>query len=111
MSFATNALGGINIMTLQRNLPMRGGVVLALIALGMSAIEAPAQAPAPTEAAQAMVGAWEISNAARDKTCTVIFALDAGERGFMLELVPDCAADYSSIKDVVDWGLRPKALQ
>src|SRR3981081_1550585 len=103
MSFATNALGGINIMTLQRNPPMRGGVVLALIALGMSAIEAPAQAPA--EAAQAMVGAWEISNAARDKTCPVIFALDAGERGFKLELDPGCAAAFPSLKDVAAWGM------
>ena len=78
---------------------MRGGVVFAVIALGMSSIDAPAQAPAPTEAVQAMVGAWEISNAARDKTCPVVFSLDAAKRGFKLELDPGCGAAFPSLKD------------
>ena len=53
--------------------------------------DACAQAPAPSDAAKAMVGAWEISNAARDKTCPLAFKLDAGAGGFKLELDPAAA--------------------
>jgi hypothetical protein len=94
-------------MTLQHSLSMRGGVVFAVIALGLSSIDAPAQAPTPTEAVQAMVGAWEISNAARDKTCPVVFSLDAAERGFKLELDPGCGAAFPSLKDAAAWGMGP----
>ena len=39
-----------------------------LLMLGLVAGGANAQDPAPSDAAKAMVGAWEISNAARDRT-------------------------------------------
>ena len=39
---------------------------LAVIALALSAVGARAQTAAPSDAAKEMVGAWEISNAARD---------------------------------------------
>ena len=42
-----------------------------VLVLGLVAGGASAQEPAPSDAAKAMVGAWEISNAARDKTCPV----------------------------------------
>src|SRR5437660_825848 len=73
---------------------------LVVVALGISITGASAQAPAPSEAAQAMVGAWEISNAARDKTCPVVFTLDAGEGGFKVELDPVCRTAFASMKDV-----------
>lgn len=69
--------------------------------------DASAQAPAPSDAAQAMVGAWEISNAARDKTCPVIFTLDAGEGRFKLELDPGCRTAFPSLKDVGAWAIGP----
>jgi hypothetical protein len=50
-----------------------------------------------------MVGAWEISNAARDKTCPITFKLDAAPRGFGLE--QDCGAVFPSLKDVVAWAM------
>jgi hypothetical protein len=83
----------------------------ALLGLGLCAGAAEAQAPAPappSEAAKAMAGAWEISNAARDKTCPVTFSLDAGAGGFKLELDPGCGTVFPSLKDVVVWAMGPK---
>jgi Protease inhibitor Inh len=86
---------------------MSARVRLALIALGLSAGVADAQAPAPSEAAKGMVGAWEISNAARDKTCPVTFKLDAAGAGFKLELEPACGTAFPSLRDVVVWAMGP----
>jgi hypothetical protein len=80
---------------------------LVVIALGISMTGASAQAQAPSDAARGMVGAWEISNAARDKTCPVIFTLDAGEGGFKLELDPGCRTAFPSLKDVGAWAIGP----
>jgi hypothetical protein len=81
--------------------------VLMVLALGKGNAAAQAPAAAPSEAAQAMVGAWEISNAARDKTCAVTFAVDPGEAGFKLELDPACRTAFPSLKDVSVWKIGP----
>ena len=73
---------------------------LVVIALALSAAGAGAQAPAPSDAAKDMVGAWEISNAARDKTCPVTFKLDPGAGGFKLGLDEACGTAFPSLKDV-----------
>jgi hypothetical protein len=78
-------------------------VFFALIALGACVL--PASAEAPSEAAQAMVGAWEISNAARDKTCSVTFSLDTVEGGFKLDLDPACGGVFPSLKDLALWKI------
>ena len=80
----------------------------ALVTFALYSPRALAQAPAPSEAAQAMVGAWEISNAARDKTCPVIFSLDVGERGFKLEPDPGCGTAFPSLKDIAAWAVGAK---
>ncbi len=79
----------------------------AILPLALCIGEALAQASAgaPSETAQAMVGAWEISNAARDKTCAVTFSVDAGEGGFKLDLDPTCRTVFPSLKDVVAWTI------
>jgi hypothetical protein len=69
--------------------------------------DASAQAPAASDAARAMAGAWEISNAARDKTCPLTFTVDAGEGGFKLELDPGCRTAFPSVKDVTAWTIGP----
>jgi hypothetical protein len=86
---------------------MSARVRFALIALGLSAVVADAQAPAPSEAAKDMVGAWEISNAARDKTCPVSFKLDAAAGGFKLELDAACGTAFPSLRNVVVWAMGP----
>src|SRR5215510_295426 len=80
-------------------------VLIALVPLSLSA--AHAQAPAPSDAAKGMVGAWEISNAARDKTCPLTFKFDAGTGGYKLELDSACGATFPSLKDLQVWSMGP----
>src|SRR5262249_34242206 len=89
-------------------MPDRASLALfALGLIGLSAIVAKAQAPVPSEAAKGMVGAWEISNAARDKTCPVAVKLDPAPGGFKLELDQACGAAFPSLKDVAVWAIGP----
>ena len=81
--------------------------VIALMAFGLCGSAAHAQAPEPSEAAKDMVGAWEISNAARDKTCPLNFLLDAITGGFKLELDEACGTAFPSLKDVTVWAMGP----
>jgi hypothetical protein len=92
--------------------PMSGRIVpiawalIAFFAGGTQGqAQAQAQAPAPSDAAKEMVGGWEISNAARDKTCPLTFKLDAG--GFKLELDAGCAAAFPALKDLAVWAMGP----
>jgi hypothetical protein len=78
-------------------------IVLVLSAL----IAGSAAAQAPSDAAKAMVGAWEISNAARDKTCPLTFSLDPSGGGFKLELDGACGAAFPSLKAIVSWVMGP----
>src|SRR5262245_52264508 len=88
--------------------PMPARACVAVIALALSAAGAGAQAPAPSDAVKDMVGAWEISNAARDKTCPVTFKLDAAAGGFKLELDEACGTAFPSLKDVGIWTMGHK---
>ena len=85
---------------------MSGRIVpIACVLIALSAGGAKAQAP--SDAAKAMVGAWEISNAARDKTCPLAFKLDVAAGGFKLELDPGCGAAFPSLKDLAVWAMGP----
>ncbi len=67
-----------------------------------------AQTPATlSEPAKAMIGAWEISNAARDKRCAVSFKSEAVAGGFKLEFDAPCT-DFPVLRDVGVWGIGPK---
>ena len=79
----------------------------AVIALALSGATASAQAPAPSDAAKEMAGAWEISNAARDKTCPVTFNLEPAAGGFKLDLEDVCGTAFPALKDVVVWTMGP----
>src|SRR5499425_3684485 len=78
---------------------------LALIVLALSAVSVAAQAP--SDAAKEMVGAWEISNAARDKTCPVAFKLEPAAGGFKVNLDEGCGTAFPSLKDIVVWTIGP----
>jgi len=80
-------------------------LLATFVLLGLGA--ASAQAPAPSDAAKEMVGAWEISNAARDKTCPLAFKLDAGAGGYKLELDSGCGTAFPSLKDIQVWSMGP----
>jgi hypothetical protein len=82
----------------------RRALIAPLLVLGLCS---PTAAQAPSDAAKAMVGAWEISNAARDKTCPVTFSLDPGALGFKLTFDADCTKIFPSLRDVVVWVIGP----
>jgi hypothetical protein len=55
--------------------------------------------------AKAIVGAWEISNADRDKICPVIFGADPAPGGFKLSADRNCASVFPALKDMVAWAM------
>jgi hypothetical protein len=77
-------------------------LITFIVLLGPAIAQTPG---APNETAQAMVGAWEISNAARDKTCAVSFSVETGEGGFKLDLDPACRTVFPSLRDVAVWTI------
>jgi hypothetical protein len=85
---------------------MMRSLLLLLLAIALCATSASAQ-QAPSDAAKAMVGAWEISNAARDKTCLVTFSVDPVAGGFKIDLDTACGTAFPSIKGVVAWAIGP----
>jgi hypothetical protein len=90
--------------------PLRPRFCLGLLAMLVLAAVMPARtqpAPPVSDAAQELVGAWEISNADRDKRCAVTFSVDAAPGGFKIELDPVCATAFPPLKDVVVWKLGP----
>lgn len=79
---------------------------LLLILPAASARPAPAPAPAaPTEAAKAMVGKWEFSNADRDKICNLVFRNDPSAIGMKLEFDQACIGFFPFLKEIVGWRL------
>src|SRR5947209_15856523 len=52
-----------------------------------------------------MVGAWELSNADRDKICMINFKLDAAGPGRALEFQKGCAEAFPETKDIVAWAI------
>ena len=63
------------------------------------------EAPPAAPSAKTMTGAWEFSNARRDKTCGMTFQNDAAPGGQKLELGPNCATIFPSIKSAAGWSL------
>jgi hypothetical protein len=80
---------------------------VCLLVVALTASVGPARAQTASEAAQAMVGAWEISNADRDKRCALAFTADPAPGGLKLELDPACATIFPPFKDVVAWSIVP----
>jgi hypothetical protein len=77
------------------------------IAATLSAVAgtALAQAPAPSDAAKAMAGAWEMSNADRDKTCNMNFKLTAAGTNYALDMEKTCGEAFPSMRAIVGWTL------
>ena len=63
---------------------------------------------AVSEAAQAMVGGWEISNADRDRRCPLTFSAEPVRGGFKIDLDAGCPGAFPLLADVVAWGFGPK---
>lgn len=61
-----------------------------------------------SEAAQTMVGGWEISNVDRDRRCALTFSLDPAPGGYQIELDSGCEAAFPLLGGVVAWTFNPK---
>jgi Protease inhibitor Inh len=57
------------------------------------------------DAATAMIGAWEFSNADHDKICRFTFRADAVAAGYKLNVDRNCANLFPSTKDLAGWTL------
>jgi hypothetical protein len=87
---------------------MRYAVALLVALMGsqVQAQQAPAGlSPATSEAFKAVIGKWEISNADRDRTCTVTFRADPAGNAFKLEMDKACPGQMPEVKDVVAWNI------
>ena len=79
----------------------------SLILVVMLLLAAGDRACAQSDAVKAMAGSggWEISNADRDKACTVTFKTDAARTGYKLELDAACGTTFPFAKDIEGWTL------
>ena len=87
-------------MTLEFRTP-RPAILGVVMALGLLAGLATAQAQ--TDAAKAMVGTWELSNADRDRTCTVNFKLGPSSASYPIELDKKCQDVFPAIRGIAAW--------
>ena len=69
-----------------------------------------AQGTQPSDEANAMAGSWEISNADRDKVCTVTFAAEPVAGGLKLEFDQACGEAFEVTKDVDAWKIDKDGL-
>ncbi len=77
------------------------GAVLCLLSL-MTSVPSAATAQAG-DAGTPMVGSWELSNAERDKTCTLNFKLDNAGSGHALEVDKACTEVFPETRDINAW--------
>ena len=83
---------------------MRATLLMVSVLAALYAGPALAQsAPTSSEAARAVIGAWEISNADRDRTCAVVFKAEPVPGGLKIEFDRACAAVFPVTRDVVAW--------
>jgi Protease inhibitor Inh len=85
-------------------------VVLLLIgAADRAGAQAPAPeavpAPAPSDAVKAMIGAWEFTNAPRDKLCTVRFRTEPVAHGMKLDFDSSCSGLFAFVAEVAGWTI------
>ena len=58
-----------------------------------------------TDPVSAMIGAWEFSNADRDKICRFNFRTDATSGGYKLDIDKNCPNVFPTTKDIVGWAV------
>jgi hypothetical protein len=75
------------------------------VAITLAALT-PTKASAQSDAAKAMVGQWEVSNADHDKTCSIMLGGDPAPGGLKLDFNrAACAADFPPLKEASAWNL------
>jgi hypothetical protein len=87
---------------------IRHGAIFSLL-VGISVLfgvphGAFAEEAAPqSDAAAAMVGTWEFSNADHDKICRFVFRADQVANGYKLDIDKNCAVVFPATHDIVAW--------
>jgi hypothetical protein len=80
-------------------------LAVTLLAASIAGAALCSAARAQGDSSTPMVGAWELSNAERDKTCTINFKLDAARPGYALELQKGCVEAFPETRDIVAWTM------
>ena len=84
---------------------MHRRAVLALVLLAASCGGGTAQSPPPSDAAKALAGAWEFTNADRDKVCTITLRTDLIAKSMRAEFDRDCSGKFPFTGEIVGWTL------
>lgn len=87
----------------QRLYAMRRSMTITVLGVIVALGTAGAQAQSAPEAVRTLAGNWEISNADRDRVCTVTLKPDAARTGFRLELDPACVTAIPGLSEVDHW--------
>jgi hypothetical protein len=83
----------------------RLGILFAVAVVAPAGAQETPQPPALSEAANALLGAWEFSNADHDKICRFTFRADPAPGGYRLDIDHNCAALFPSTKEVSGWAV------
>jgi hypothetical protein len=70
-----------------------------------------ASAQTASDAVKAIAGDWEISNADRDRICTVALKAEPVRSAFRIEIDPACAAAISAMSTVEAWTASDDAVR
>lgn len=81
---------------LRRSLPI-------LLLLAAPALAQKASPPTLGDQGKGMLGAWEFSNAERDRICTATFKNGRTAVGFRVDFDRDCAAKFPLTADIAGW--------
>lgn len=84
---------------------MHRAAFLGLVLLASLSVGASAQSPGPSDAAKGMAGAWEFTNADRDKVCTLTLRTDAAGPAMKAEFDRGCAAHFPFVGQVAGWTM------
>jgi hypothetical protein len=81
----------------------RSAIIVVAVAGGLCSGALAQDTPRLSDAANAMIGAWEFSNADRDKICRFTFRVDAVAGGYKLDIDKNCPNIFPATKDIVAW--------
>jgi Protease inhibitor Inh len=83
----------------------RRAIVGVAIAASLGGGASAQESPALSDAANAMIGTWEFSNADHDKICRFNFRADPTPGGYKLDADKNCAGLFPSTKDIAGWTI------
>jgi len=83
----------------------RGAAFCFAVAAGLCGGAFAQDVSSANDAVAGMIGAWEFSNADRDKVCRFVFRADALAAGYRLEIDKNCPNLFPATKDIVAWSL------